>query len=135
MTHLKSKDIIDVGLVCIVKNMLLIGAEIFCMRYSPDKKYLAVGCNDGGTRLYLTSNHKFLYGFNMLPNGYPITSLRFRPTKTDTSPALLTIGFMFNFIYILFLKMLKVFYLIIILQVEKLLFFFTLTFFFSFFTQ
>ncbi|KAK2952318.1 putative F-box and WD-40 domain protein 7 [Blattamonas nauphoetae] len=68
-----------------------IGSEIFVVRYSADGKFLAVACQDGGTRLYSTESHKLLYGFDMgQPNGFPITAMRFRPSIGSMYPALVT---------------------------------------------
>lgn len=58
--------------------------EAFCVRWSPDQQYLAVGCGDGIIRIYNTKG-QLTYQLSAQPNqGLPTTSIRFRPVKIDS---------------------------------------------------
>jgi WD40 repeat protein len=55
-------------------------SEIFCVRFSPDGKFLAAGCGDGAIRVFNTNNGNLAYNLQGGSNvALPTTSLRFRP--------------------------------------------------------
>ena len=60
-------------------------SEIFCVKFSPDGKYLAAGCGDGAIRVFSTQNGKLAYTLEGGSNvALPTTAIRFRPV-TPTS--------------------------------------------------
>lgn len=55
-------------------------SEVFVIRYSPDGRFLAAGCNDGVVRVYNAVNGRLQYSLNTgKVDNMPMTSLRFRP--------------------------------------------------------
>lgn len=57
-------------------------SEIFCLRFSPDGKYLAAGCGDGAIRVFNASDGKIAYNLQGGSNvALPTTALRFRPNS------------------------------------------------------
>ena len=60
-------------------------SEVFCVRFSPDGKYLAAGCGDGAIRVFSAQHGKLSYNLEGGSNvALPTTALRFRPV-TATS--------------------------------------------------
>lgn len=55
-------------------------AEVFCIRFSPDGKFLAAGCADGAIRVYNSQNGSLVHTLLGGPNvNLATTALRFRP--------------------------------------------------------
>jgi len=70
-------------------------SEVFVVRYSPDGKLIAAGCNDGATRVYNASNGRLQYSLNVgRKDGMPTTSVRWRPmtAASKTKNVLLTVN-------------------------------------------
>lgn len=60
-------------------------SEVFCIRFSPDGKFLAAGCGDGAIRVFNVSNGKIAYNIEGGSNvALPTTSIRFRPVTATT---------------------------------------------------
>lgn len=60
-------------------------SEIFCIRFSPDGKFLACGCGDGAIRVFNVSNGQIAYNLQGGSNvALPTTALRFRPITPTT---------------------------------------------------
>ena len=60
-------------------------AEVFCLRFSPDGKFLAAGCGDGAIRVFSAQTGKLAYNLQAGSNvALPTTCIRFRPV-TATS--------------------------------------------------
>mmetsp|Transcript_1059 Transcript_1059/g.1821 ORF Transcript_1059/g.1821 Transcript_1059/m.1821 type:complete len:454 (-) Transcript_1059:17-1378(-) len=60
------------------------GAEVFCVRFSPDSKFIAAGCGDGSVRVF-NAEGKMSYMLNAGPlDSLPCTAIRFRPTTTTS---------------------------------------------------
>jgi COMPASS component SWD3 len=63
-----------------------VGSEVFCIRFSPDGKFLAAGCGDGSIRVFQAQNGTM--AFNLRANGNSndqnaITALKFRPVTAS----------------------------------------------------
>ena len=55
-------------------------AEVFCLRFSPDGKFLAAGCGDGAIRVFSAQTGKLSYNLQAGSNiALPTTCIRFRP--------------------------------------------------------
>jgi len=60
-------------------------SEVFCVRFSPDGKYVAAGCGDGAIRVFNASNGQFAYNLQGGSNvALPCTAIRFRPVSVTT---------------------------------------------------
>jgi COMPASS component SWD3 len=68
-----------------------IGSDVFCIRFSPDGKFLAAGCGDGSVKVYQAQNGTL--AFNLQSNitspasalaGNAITALKFRPVTASS---------------------------------------------------
>mmetsp|Transcript_76906 Transcript_76906/g.94369 ORF Transcript_76906/g.94369 Transcript_76906/m.94369 type:complete len:380 (-) Transcript_76906:32-1171(-) len=55
---------------------------IFCVSYSPNEKYLAVGCQDGGIRVLTTKDGKLGYRLKTKGN-LPVCSMKWRQSKDN----------------------------------------------------
>ena len=55
-------------------------SEVFCVRFSPDGKFLAAGCGDGAIRVFNAQNGTLAYNLQGGSNvALPTTAIRFRP--------------------------------------------------------
>lgn len=60
-------------------------SEVFCVRFSPDGKFLAAGCSDGAIRVFNASNGNLAYNLQGGSNAaLPTTCIRFRPQTAAT---------------------------------------------------
>lgn len=60
-------------------------AEVFCLRFSPDGKFLAAGCGDGAVRVFSSQTGKLAYNLQGGSNvALPTTCIRFRPITATT---------------------------------------------------
>ena len=60
-------------------------SEVFCVRFSPDGKFLAAGCGDGAIRVFNVQSGKLSYNLQSGSNtALPTTAIRFRPVTTTT---------------------------------------------------
>lgn len=60
-------------------------SEVFCVRFSPDGKFLAAGCGDGAIRVFNAQNGNLAYNLQGGSNvALPTTALRFRPVTATT---------------------------------------------------
>jgi len=55
---------------------------IFCMKWSPDGQYLAVGCADGGVRILDGVSGKLAYRLKTSGN-MPVTSMKWKPSLSN----------------------------------------------------
>jgi WD40 repeat protein len=61
-------------------------SEVFCVRFSPDGKFLAAGCGDGAIRVFNTDNGHLSYNLQSGSNvALPTTCIRFRPATGAAS--------------------------------------------------
>lgn len=67
--------------------------QVFCLRFSPDSKFIAAGCGDGSVRVF-NSDGKMAYMLNAASkDALPATVIRFRPSEsTSRSKNMLIIG-------------------------------------------
>ena len=57
-------------------------SEVFCVRFSPDGKFLTAGCGDGAIRVFNTSTGVLTYNLQGGSSiALPTTSIRFRPVN------------------------------------------------------
>ncbi len=78
-------------------------AEVFCLRFSPDGKFLAAGCGDGAVRVFSSQTGKLAYNLQGGSNvALPTTCIRFRPITATTRTKVIfrLLGFSFNFVHI-----------------------------------
>lgn len=71
------------------------GAEVFCVRFSPDGKFLAAGMGNGTIRVFNAETGSLAYTLNEgISEALPITSIRFRPVndKSKTKNVLLAVS-------------------------------------------
>lgn len=55
-------------------------SEVFCLRFSPDGKFLAAGCGDGAIRVFNAQNGTLAYNLQGGSNvALPTTCIRYRP--------------------------------------------------------
>lgn len=60
-------------------------SEVFCVRFSPDGKFLAAGCGDGAIRIFNTTTGKLSYNIQGgSSTALPTTAIRFRPVTAAT---------------------------------------------------
>lgn len=60
-------------------------SEVFCIRFSPDGKFLAAGCGDGAIRVFSAQNGSLAYNLQGGSNvALPTTAIRFRPVTPTT---------------------------------------------------
>lgn len=60
-------------------------SEVFCVRFSPDGKFLAAGCGDGAIRVFNTQTGHLAYNLQGGSNAsLPTTAIRFRPITAST---------------------------------------------------
>lgn len=60
-------------------------SEVFCVRFSPDGKFLAAGCGDGAIRVFNTQMGNLAYNLQGGSNAsLPTTAIRFRPITAST---------------------------------------------------
>eukprot|EP01006_Ploeotia_vitrea_P045285 TRINITY_DN66927_c1_g1_i1.p1 TRINITY_DN66927_c1_g1~~TRINITY_DN66927_c1_g1_i1.p1 ORF type:complete len:346 (+),score=-6.74 TRINITY_DN66927_c1_g1_i1:144-1181(+) len=60
-------------------------SEVFCVRFSPDGKFLAAGCGDGAIRVFNTQSGNLAYNLQGGSNAsLPTTAIRFRPITAAT---------------------------------------------------
>ncbi|RYG60193.1 hypothetical protein EON64_19490 [archaeon] len=60
-------------------------SEVFCVRFSPDGKFVAAGCGDGSIRVFNAQTGALAYNLQGGSNvALPTTCLRFRPVTATT---------------------------------------------------
>eukprot|EP00981_Chlorochromonas_danica_P010926 scaffold3548_cov201-Ochromonas_danica.AAC.1 len=60
-------------------------SEVFCVRFSPDGKFVAAGCGDGAIRVFNSQTGALAYNLQGGSNvALPTTALRFRPVTATT---------------------------------------------------
>lgn len=60
-------------------------SEVFCIRFSPDGRFLAAGCGDGAIRVFNVATGKLSYNLQSGSNtALPTTAIRFRPVTATT---------------------------------------------------
>lgn len=68
-------------------NVYLIFSEyengIFCMKWSPDGQYLAIGCADGGVRILRGIDGKLAYRLSTSGGNQPVTSLSWKSSLSN----------------------------------------------------
>ncbi|KAG5188926.1 WD40-repeat-containing domain protein [Tribonema minus] len=70
-------------------------SEIFCVRFSPDGKFLAAGCGDGAVRVFAVATGRLAYNLQGgSASALPCTALRFRPATaaSKTRNVLVAVG-------------------------------------------
>mmetsp|Transcript_6903 Transcript_6903/g.8417 ORF Transcript_6903/g.8417 Transcript_6903/m.8417 type:complete len:389 (+) Transcript_6903:75-1241(+) len=66
------------------RNNDMLEAEVFCVRFSPDSKYIAAGCGDGSVRIF-NPEGKLSYLLNAgSADELPTTAIRFRPSSSTS---------------------------------------------------
>lgn len=57
-------------------------SEVFCVRFSPDGRFVAAGCGDGAIRVFNTLTGALAYNLQWGSNvALPTTAIRFRPNS------------------------------------------------------
>ncbi|KAJ4456028.1 putative F-box and WD-40 domain protein 7 [Paratrimastix pyriformis] len=56
-----------------------IGSEVFCVRFSPDGQYLAVGSGDGTVRIYIVQTGRLVHTMTDVSSSFPVSTIRWRP--------------------------------------------------------
>lgn len=60
-------------------------SEVFCVRFSPDGKFIAAGCGDGAIRVFSAQTGALAYNLQGGSNvALPTTAIRFRPVTPTT---------------------------------------------------
>mmetsp|Transcript_11368 Transcript_11368/g.15654 ORF Transcript_11368/g.15654 Transcript_11368/m.15654 type:complete len:345 (+) Transcript_11368:34-1068(+) len=60
-------------------------SEVFCVKFSPDGKFIAAGCGDGAIRVFNSQNGALAYNLQGGSNvALPTTAIRFRPVTVTT---------------------------------------------------
>ena len=60
-------------------------SEVFCVRFSPDGKFLTAGCGDGAIRVFNTSTGMLTYNLQGGSSiALPTTAIRFRPVTASS---------------------------------------------------
>ena len=64
---------------------------VFCLKFSPDGQFIAVGCSDGDVRV-LTRSGRLAFRLRTVGN-MPMTALRWKPSESGMEHVLVTASF------------------------------------------